>query len=328
MNHFFMLNTNFIRIKQKMDDIFKPFISNDLVDLFESKTKEFVKTINWSNDIDNIRQCLDQQYGALTKLTSFYSINKRNNKLENGFLGCKRSKMEINHFRDFNLVETQSSTKLIQLSELKEEIVKKPKVYFNIRTLPRKTVSQPEESSKINLDCQENIVKSEICSDDDTPINISLLPVAQDFKFRADCIRKRIKTILHNFIYEKLSTSIKDEGTDIFLLKLPREFNTNIRYEFTKKILNSTIRELYSYETHKKEDSQRIKHNKDIILKIQNNEFQSLLDKKMKDFYVDYIAEGEYKKIIANIKEKDGKLYEKYFKTHWESFLQYFSADN
>ena len=326
MNHFFMLNTNFIKTKQKMDEIFKPLIFNDFVDLFEIKTKELVKTISWSNDIDAIRLCLDQQYVSLHKLTSFYSINKNNNKLENGLLGRKRSKMEINSFRDFNLLETQSSTKLIQLSELKEEMIKKPKVYFNIRVLPRKTVIQPDESSKINIEFRENYVNSEVNSDDDTPINISLLPIAQDFKFRADCIRKRIKTILHNFIYEKLSTSIKDEGTDIFLLKLPREFNTNIRYEFTKKILNSTIRELYSFETHKKEDFQKIKHNKDIILKIQNKEFQSLLDKKMKDFYVDYIAEGEYKKIIASIKEKDGKIYEKYFKTHWESFLQFFSA--
>lgn len=328
MNHFFMLNTNFIRIKQKMDDIFKPFISNDIVDHFESKTKELIKTINWSNDIENIRQSLDQQYVALHKLTSVYSINKKYNKLENGLLGCKRSKTELNKFRDLNLGETQTSTKFIQLNELKEDAIRKQKVYFNIKALPRKIMFQPDESSKVvNLDLQEDL-NSETKSENDIQVNISLLPVAQDFKFRADCIRKRIKTILHNFIYDKLSTSIKDEGTDIYLLKLPREFNTNIRYEFTKKILNSTVRELYSFDTHKKEDLQRIKHNKDVIEKIKNSEFQSLLDKKMKDFYQDYISEGEYKKIIVNIKEKDGKLYEKYFKTHWENFLQYFSSTN
>ncbi len=126
------------------------------------------------------------------------------------------------------------------------------------------------------------------------------------FKTRSDCLRKRFKTQIHSFVLNKLNAAIKEENKYFF--KLPSIFSTNLNHDFNKKLINMTLKELFSYDaTSKQYDKLRVEHNKSLMSKPSANEnFIKLSEMKWYDLYREYIVSQEFSNYMAVLKTRFG----------------------
>lgn len=145
---------------------------------------------------------------------------------------------------------------------------------------------------------------------------------------RSDSMKKRIKAIVNNYIFTKLSSLIKSEGSQIFFFALPSYFTNNLNLYVNRKMLSMTIKEIYSYFLPKfsEKDLIRTKHNINMINKVSTKDLHNQLGKTWKEMYLEYITTDEYKCYLDNILMLDGQAYYIHFKKQIDKFISYFEG--
>lgn len=146
-------------------------------------------------------------------------------------------------------------------------------------------------------------------------------------KMRSDCIRKRIKSMLNNFVINTLNSFLVSINSNTELMNLPKDFNIDIRIESSQQMLESTVREVFTTFPSNQVYYSRVSHNKNLIESCENPKFQEMISKKFKDFYVEYLKSDKLLKDLNVLSQKEGNSYVENFKKYLETFLSYFGVN-
>lgn len=141
--------------------------------------------------------------------------------------------------------------------------------------------------------------------------------------YRSDCIRKRIKTFVNNYIINKLNEITKIYDNSIFLLRLPKELIVNIRMDLNNKILKLTIKELFCYKTNQQED-ERINHNTKMMNLIENKYFVKYVNLPFKEVFKEYTLSNQYIIDLQKLASSETKEYVLIYQQHVDEFLNYY----
>lgn len=143
--------------------------------------------------------------------------------------------------------------------------------------------------------------------------------------FRADCIRKRIKCLLHNYILSIINKTIAEGNcSNSFVVKIPKDVVNNIKVDSNRNMLCQSIKDVYT--TIGQFDSNRVEHNRKVINSIQDPTFKKVIEMTVKDYFIQYRKSEVYQKDISNLIEKEGTSYVTYFKYYVDNFLNYFGV--
>ena len=158
-------------------------------------------------------------------------------------------------------------------------------------------------------------------------------------KNNSDIIRKKIKTYFHNYLIDKLNKEIeiinskkislnlesnfrlkkvKKKNINKFL-KLNNKFTTNVSINLNKKLLLKKISDILIEEPiSTKYKSFHIKNNSYLtkyLLSLQSiPHIHKILNSKYEECFKKFLKSSEFKTILKNIEEKDGKQYLDNFK--------------
>jgi hypothetical protein len=146
-----------------------------------------------------------------------------------------------------------------------------------------------------------------------------------DLKFRSDCFRKRIKTHYHNYIYKHLTNLINDKNKIIY--RLPKEFNTNIRYDFNNMIFKFTIKDLFTYKPLDEYDQINTQKTSEIINSLTSPQAIYFLNRTYLDVFIEYIYSSNIREELKVIIKNDGLEYIKYFKYFLENYISFYSSE-
>lgn len=144
--------------------------------------------------------------------------------------------------------------------------------------------------------------------------------------YRSDCIRKRIKTFINNYILNKLNDLVKHYDNKIFFLKLPKELIVNIKIKFNNNLLNKSIKELFSTMVEDPKEISRIEHNKKVINQIDDPVFKAYASKLYKEIFVEYTRSSQYLQDIMTLSKRENKEYLQIYQQHVNGFLDYFDV--
>ena len=121
-------------------------------------------------------------------------------------------------------------------------------------------------------------------------------------KYNQDNIRKKIKRGFLSILIDKLNKILVSIGINLYFVKLPQSFVSDVVRKTNKEILNLTLEEIFKkeelYKSDKDEDLIKYRHNLDVINdeEIQGNaEIKNILNKKYYEIYEDYINSKEFK---------------------------------
>lgn len=147
--------------------------------------------------------------------------------------------------------------------------------------------------------------------------------------YRSDCLRKRIKTLFYNYMYEKLNTLI-DNNTEVSFQKLPKNLVVNLNFKLNHNILNMTIKELFELivdeknENYNKYQISRVNHNKLMLSRLAKLNFEEYLSKKVYVCYLEFLCSENYYCDMKLIMEKEGLDYSRKFNICAIGFLWYY----
>ena len=317
MEDYQRVHLNFLMAKRSLDHLWIPYIKDDVT---------ITRELNFINQT-SINLLKSQTY-------YFSSIESQMKNLEKVFVEKEMKKDKVNNKNNVQSKKTKEPLKNIPI---------KQKVKFvQYKDLNVKEKEKDEFKLKeVSLDIKKDFVKSHIpktffkidnneanAINDKDPINIKNLISKRpnDLKFRSDCFRKRIKTHFHNYVYKHISNLINDKTKVIY--RLPREFNTNIRFDFNNMILKFTIRELFSYVPQDEYDKINAKKTIDIINSITDAKLMYFLNRTYFDVFIEYIHSSSIKEELTVIVKNDGQEYIKYFKYFLENYLPFYSASS
>lgn len=146
-------------------------------------------------------------------------------------------------------------------------------------------------------------------------------------KLRSDCIRKRIKSLLNSFVINKLNSFLGSINQEVFLFNLPKDFNIDIKVEPNRKLLNSTVLEVFSILPTNPAYVARVEHNKKVMASCTDPKFIEIISKRLKDLYKEYLESSRYKMDLAMLSKREGDVYIQTFKKHIDTFLTYFGVN-
>ena len=155
-------------------------------------------------------------------------------------------------------------------------------------------------------------------------------------KYNQDNIRKKIKRGFLSILIDKLNKILVSIGINLYFVKLPQSFVSDVVRKTNKEILNLTLEEIFKkeelYKLDKDEDLSKYHHNLDVINneQIQGNEnFKKILNKKYYEIYEEYINSNEFKVDEINrlkknnSEEADDEYINKYISLA-QHFLEFF----
>lgn len=133
------------------------------------------------------------------------------------------------------------------------------------------------------------------------------------FNFRVDCIRKRIKTHFHRYVYNKLNRLLSLTENHNIVFKLPKNFISEISIIHNKNLFQKTVAEIYSMDLVYNE-SNHLNHNKDVIKRTDIKEFKDFTSRNFREIYYEYLDSSEFTRDMKQIKFKDGENYANQFR--------------
>ena len=142
--------------------------------------------------------------------------------------------------------------------------------------------------------------------------------------FRGDSIRKKIKALLTKYVHDKLTSLLIHEENNVCLLKLPKSFNIDVKYDSCRNHLLTKVKDLYKLEPKEPKEICRVNHNTSIMNSINNNEFTRNINRTLADWFKEYSKSMEFSNDYKNIFDKKGGLYAKIFTSNFHRFLNYY----
>jgi len=284
--------------------------------------------------------------------------NRENSKGEESWIKEKKGENRVNdndkgnsHNIDYNKSNSNSKDdlKAIPLSLDNQGDVKGSPSFENLETIERKKTA--EETIRSHPD-SEILTNSKYTTNKDAfligqvlnpspspnpnPIPAFVSAPAASVKkdkqtkyclnLRPDCIRKRIKTYLNNYIINKLNMFLKNYDSSYYFFKLPKELVVDMKIEKNKALLNMTVKEIYSTTVPNEKEIPRIAHNTAMMEKIKTTAFVEFVAKTLKDIFAEYISSKEYKEDMEALRKKEGTDYIEVYSSHVQGFLSYFNV--
>ena len=117
-----------------------------------------------------------------------------------------------------------------------------------------------------------------------------------------DNIRRKIKRgFLNNGIIRKLNQKLKDEGSNLYFMKFPQSFVSDIFRKTNKEVVNMTLGQIFenkNVNVNKNEtDLVNYYHNLKVVKSVdvlENIELQKILNKKYCDLFGEYLNSDEF----------------------------------
>ena len=254
-----------------------------------------------------------EQYNKLKHLNDEYSIGL-----------TTPSIFEKNTFDilDENNKEKQKLEPIAQIKELSDN---KKKGIFKI--------IYPEKASLFtNID--NNFEFKEEVDENKTKDNL-FIRKKMPRKENKDNIRRKIKRSFFNkYVIPKLNMILKNNGSNLYFMRLPQSFVSDICIKNNKKVINMTLSEIFLNEeinvNNTNKDLTNYFHNLKVINNMdikENKEFQKILNMKFYELFNEYLNSVEFQ--IDEINRLKKKKFENSFISRYISisrnFIDFFS---
>lgn len=254
-----------------------------------------------------------EQYNKLKHLNDEYSIGL-----------TTPSIFEKNTFDilDENNKEKQKLEPIAQIKELSDN---KKKGIFKI--------IYPEKASLFtNID--NNFEFKEEVDENKTKDNL-FIRKKMPRKENKDNIRRKIKRSFFNkYVIPKLNMILKNNGSNLYFMRLPQSFVSDIRIKNNKKVINMTLSEIFLNEeiniNNTNKDLTNYFHNLKVINNMdikENKEFQKILNMKFYELFNEYLNSVEFQ--IDEINRLKKKKFENSFINRYisisKNFIDFFS---
>ena len=254
-----------------------------------------------------------EQYNKLKNLNDEYSIGL-----------TTPSIFEKNTFDilDENNKEKQKLEPIPQIKELSDN---KKKGIFKI--------IYPEKASLFtNID--NNFEFKEEVDENKTKDNL-FIRKKMPRKENKDNIRRKIKRSFFNkYVITKLNMILKNNGSNLYFMRLPQSFVSDICIKNNKKVINMTLSEIFLNEeiniNNTNKDLTNYFHNLKVINNMdikENKEFQKILNMKFYELFNEYLNSVEFQ--IDEINRLKKKKFENSFISRYISisrnFIDFFS---
>ena len=154
-------------------------------------------------------------------------------------------------------------------------------------------------------------------------------------KENKDNIRRKIKRSFFNkYVIPKLNMILKNNGSNLYFMRLPQSFVSDIRIKNNKKVINMTLSEIFLNEeiniNNTNKDLTNYFHNLKVINNMdikENKEFQKILNMKFYELFNEYLNSVEFQ--IDEINRLKKKKFENSFISRYISisrnFIDFFS---
>ena len=154
-------------------------------------------------------------------------------------------------------------------------------------------------------------------------------------KENKDNIRRKIKRSFFNkYIITKLNMILKNNGSNLYFMRLPQSFVSDICIKNNKKVINMTLSEIFLNEeiniNNTNKDLTNYFHNLKVINNMdikENKEFQKILNMKFYELFNEYLNSVEFQ--IDEINRLKKKKFENSFINRYisisKNFIDFFS---
>ena len=154
-------------------------------------------------------------------------------------------------------------------------------------------------------------------------------------KENKDNIRRKIKRSFFNkYVIPKLNMILKNNGSNLYFMRLPQSFVSDICIKNNKKVINMTLSEIFLNEeinvNNTNKDLTNYFHNLKVINNIdikENKEFQKILNMKFYELFNEYLNSVEFQ--IDEINRLKKKKFENSFINRYisisKNFIDFFS---
>ena len=154
-------------------------------------------------------------------------------------------------------------------------------------------------------------------------------------KENKDNIRRKIKRSFFNkYVIPKLNMILKNNGSNLYFMRLPQSFVSDICIKNNKKVINMTLSEIFLNEeiniNNTNKDLTNYFHNLKVINNMdikENKEFQKILNMKFYELFNEYLNSVEFQ--IDEINRLKKKKFENSFISRYISisrnFIDFFS---
>ena len=154
-------------------------------------------------------------------------------------------------------------------------------------------------------------------------------------KENKDNIRRKIKRSFFNkYVIPKLNMILKNNGSNLYFMRLPQSFVSDICIKNNKKVINMTLSEIFLNEeiniNNTNKDLTNYFHNLKVINNMdikENKEFQKILNMKFYELFNEYLNSVEFQ--IDEINRLKKKKFENSFINRYisisKNFIDFFS---
>ena len=154
-------------------------------------------------------------------------------------------------------------------------------------------------------------------------------------KENKDNIRRKIKRSFFNkYVITKLNMILKNNGSNLYFMRLPQSFVSDICIKNNKKVINMTLSEIFLNEeinvNNTNKDLTNYFHNLKVINNMdikENKEFQKILNMKFYELFNEYLNSVEFQ--IDEINRLKKKKFENSFINRYisisKNFIDFFS---
>ena len=154
-------------------------------------------------------------------------------------------------------------------------------------------------------------------------------------KENKDNIRRKIKRSFFNkYVITKLNMILKNNGSNLYFMRLPQSFVSDICIKNNKKVINMTLSEIFLNEeiniNNTNKDLTNYFHNLKVINNMdikENKEFQKILNMKFYELFNEYLNSVEFQ--IDEINRLKKKKFENNFINRYisisKNFIDFFS---
>ena len=251
---------------------------NDIFKNYKFKTYKFKTYKLYKQKLSSCNNIYKYCGNSRKKL---FNLNKNINQNQNIIINNN----DNNKLKIFDITK-QSRSEYLQSFKTKETI-------SNEKRKIKKTISLSKTGNNISSSVSINISKKKI------------------YYLRIDCIKKRIKTFVQLYIYNKLSYYLNKKNSSKlknYIFKLPKAFTSNISVIHMKKLFNTTIKDIYCkrMSNFKKEYNE---HNIKVINSCTNSLFLNFVNKTYKEVFLDYQTSSDRLQHIKKVNIMEGLKY-------------------
>lgn len=141
--------------------------------------------------------------------------------------------------------------------------------------------------------------------------------------YRPDCMRKRIKTYINNYIFNRINLVLETHKYGK-LQRLPKDAITNLNLDFNNKILSMSLKDLFTFKMNG-EASLKLDHNIKILNSVEVPFVIDMLSKKTYICLAEYIVSDDYIRDLEYLSKKESLVFAQLYNFNIMSFLFYYN---